>query len=451
MLCIFTLYERIVKEMLIIKGLIASLVVMLTYLLPVINFTFFVKPNKKLITVFSVLVYFVIFLLYIFEIKMYLFLIPLILFIYLLITYRNFSISIILASFIWILILLADAITGAIFMYGLKYSYFDMSNRSIIDSLSDILLFAITSILSKIFSVSFLKVFNKVNIDFNTIKELRASAIFTIIVLIFAAYQTMITNFVTSWSYFMILFYAFDLLGFFVLIVSIVYYCFTVLVNDHNAKEYSQLKDYTNIIENMYSDLRSFKHDYLNILSTLEGYIKNENIAELKNYYYRDLLPGSNEIVNKDLSISLLSHIKINPLKALLSAKINTAHSQGINVTIEIMDDIDFINMHIIDICRIIGIFMDNAIEGSLLCDNKFIHVAVIKTDDNVIFNISNSCISSTPSIHKIYEKNFSTKGEGRGLGLANVKNIITRQYKNVLFNTTINNCIFTQELIIHN
>ena len=76
------------------------------------------------------------------------------------------------------------------------------------------------------------------------------------------------------------------------------------------------------------------------------------------------------------------------------------------------MDDIDFINMHIIDICRIIGIFMDNAIEGSLLCDNKFIHVAVIKTDDNVIFNISNSCISSTPSIHKIYEKNFSTKGE---------------------------------------
>ena len=122
----------------------------------------------------------------------------------------------------------------------------------------------------------------------------------------------------------------------------------------------------------------------------------------MKNYYYRDLLPGSNEIVNKDLSISLLSHIKINPLKALLSAKINTAHSQGINVTIEIMDDIDFINMHIIDICRIIGIFMDNAIEGSLLCDNKFIHVAVIKTDDNAVSYTHLHILSLISSLNKV-------------------------------------------------
>lgn len=436
---------------LILKGLIVSLAVLLSYLTPIINFTFFVKPNRKIIAFFSIVCYVIIFTFYILDVRNYMFLIPLILFGYLLITYKNISISIILSCFIWILILIADAMTGAVFMYGLKYTYAEISNNSIVDVLSDVLICTFSCVLSRILRIVILKLFNKVNIDLQTVNELHVSVIFAIIVFIFSIYQTLVTNFVSTWSDFMVLFYAFNLFGFFLFIVAISYYCFTVLINDHKTKEYSQLKDYTNMIENMYSDLRSFKHDYLNILSTLEGYIKNENIAELKNYYYRDLLPGSNEIVNKDLSISLLSHIKINPLKALLSAKINTAHSQGINVTIEIMDDIDFINMHIIDICRIIGIFMDNAIEGSLLCDNKFIHVAVIKTDDNVIFNISNSCISSTPSIHKIYEKNFSTKGEGRGLGLANVKNIITRQYKNVLFNTTIKNCIFTQELIIHN
>lgn len=434
-----------------IKAMIVSFFVVLTYLIPIINFTFFVKPNKKFVAIFSVFFYTLNLILYYFNFKHYLFLMPVIIFIYLLIIYRNVSISIIIASFIWILILIADAMTGAVFMYGLSYSYAAISNNSIADVLSDVLICAFSFILSRIFRILLLKMFNKININLETLNELHVSVIFAIIVFIFAVYQTMINNFVSTWNDFMVLFYAFNLFGFFLFIVAIAYYCFTVLINDHKTKEYSQLKDYTNMIENMYSDLRSFKHDYLNILSTLEGYIKNENIAELKNYYYRDLLPGSNEIVNKDLSISLLSHIKINPLKALLSGKINTAHSQGINVTIEIMDDIDFINMHIIDICRIIGIFMDNAIEGSLLCDNKFIHVAVIKTDDDVIFNISNSCISSTPSIHKIYEKNFSTKGEGRGLGLANVKNIITRQYKNVLFNTTIKNCIFTQELIVHN
>ncbi|WP_224034169.1 sensor histidine kinase [Clostridium gelidum] len=205
------------------------------------------------------------------------------------------------------------------------------------------------------------------------------------------------------------------------------------------------------MIENTYSDLRSFRHDYLNILSILETYIEKQDMDGLKKFYYNDLLPGSNIIINKDISLSLLSHVKISPLKSLVSSKINNAHSQGIDVTVELIDDIDTINMSTIDICRITGILLDNAIESSILCDNKFIHFAIIKTDTEIILNISNSCLSSTPPIHKLYEKNFSTKGENRGIGLNNIKDIINNRYKNILFNTTIDNCIFKQELIINN
>ncbi|WP_242954073.1 sensor histidine kinase [Clostridium puniceum] len=229
------------------------------------------------------------------------------------------------------------------------------------------------------------------------------------------------------------------------------YYSFTFLINKHKANEYLQLKDYTNMIESMYSDLRSFKHDYLNILSTLEMYIEKQDIKGLKDFYYRELLPESNTIISKDMSLSLLSHIKISPLKALLSSKFSTAHSQGINVSIELIDDIEHINMTTIDLCRIAGILLDNAMEASILCDNKFIHFAMIKTDTEIILNISNSCLSSTPPIHKLYEKNFSTKGENRGIGLNNIKDIINKRYNNVLFNTAIDNCIFKQELIISN
>lgn len=438
-------------HMLIIKGLFVTLILVLSYLLPVLNFTFFVKPNKKMLTIDSIIIFIFLLSLYFINFKHYLFLIPIILYIYAFTIYRNFSISIILASFIWILILISDAITGAIFMYILKYSYADINNNSIIDILSDFLIFAITYLLSRIFRVILSKIFNKTTIDLNSLKELHVSAIFAIMLSVFAIYQNLVNNFVSTWSDFMVLFYAFNLFGFFLFIIATSYYCLNVLINDNKAKEYSQLKNYTNIIENITSDLRSFKHDYLNILATLAGYIENDDIKELKNYYYNELLPESNEIMNKDLSISLLSHIKISPLKALLSAKISAAHSQGINVTIEIIDDIDCINMSIIDICRIIGIFLDNAIEASVLCSDKLIHLAIIKTNDSVIFNLSNSCLDSTPPVHKIYKRDFSTKGEGRGLGLNNVKNILTHQYKNVLFNTTIKHCIFTQELIIQN
>ncbi|MGN0143641.1 MAG: sensor histidine kinase [Clostridium sp.] len=205
------------------------------------------------------------------------------------------------------------------------------------------------------------------------------------------------------------------------------------------------------MLESTSADLRTFKHDYINILSTLSGYIENEDITELKTYYYNEIMPESNKIINRNLSLSLLAHIKLNPLKALLADKIAIAYSEGININLEIPDDINFININIIDLCRIIGIFMDNSIESSVSCDNKFIHFAAIKTDDNIIFNISNSCLDSIPPVHKLYERNFSTKGKNRGLGLNNAKDIITNNYKNILLNTTIKNCIFTQEIIIYN
>lgn len=205
------------------------------------------------------------------------------------------------------------------------------------------------------------------------------------------------------------------------------------------------------MIESIYSDLRCFKHDYLNILSILETYIEKQDINGLKNFYYNDLVPESNEIMNKDTSLSLLSHIKVTPLKALLSSKIISAHSKEIDVKIEIIDDIEFINMSAIDICRIIGILLDNAIEGSILCDCKFIQFVAVKTDNDVILNISNSCLDSTPPVYKLYKKNFSTKGQDRGIGLNSIREIVDKRYKNVLLNTTIENCIFKQELIIHN
>lgn len=432
-------------------NIIYPLFVVLLFLLPALNFTFFVTPNKKMLFAYSLLVYIINSYLLITQVDNMLFLVPIFIFIYLLIIYKKFLISTILTGLIWILICISDGITGAVFISLLGYTHMDISNNSILDLLSQILLFVVTFILSKLIRLIILNFFNKNDINFEISKKLFITSLFSIILIAFAIYQTAIYDYVVSWNRSMILFNAITLFIFFIFVVVIMYYSFTILVNKYKAKEYSQLKDYTNMIENMYSDLRSFRHDYLNILSTLETYIEKEDMAGLKSYYYNELLPESNIIISKDISLSLLSHIKISPLKALLSSKFSTAHSQGISVSIELLDDIDHISMSTIDLCRIIGILLDNAIEASVVCHNKFIHFAMIKTDNEIILNISNSCLSSTPPIHKLYEKNFSTKGENRGIGLNNIKNIINKRYNNVLFNTSINNCIFKQELIINN
>jgi len=380
-----------------------------------------------------------------------LFLIPLVLFIYLLIIYKKVVISIVLTGLIWVIISISDIITGVVFIFFLKYNIAEISNYSIPDLLSQLCLVFSTFILSKLTRLIFLNIFNKFDISFEILKKSSTIFFFSIILIVFLIHHIFLSTIPNSLNSSSMLYNALTLFIFFIFSVIILYYKFRSLLNKYKANEYLQLKDYTNMIENTYSDLRSFRHDYLNILSTLETYIEKQDMDGLKNFYYNDLLPGSNIIINKDISLSLLSHVKISPLKSLVSSKINNAHSQGIDVTIELIDDIDTINMSTIDICRITGILLDNAIESSILCDNKFIHFAIIKTDTEIILNISNSCLSSTPPIHKLYEKNFSTKGENRGIGLNNIKDIINNRYKNVLFNTIIDNCIFKQELIINN
>lgn len=221
------------------------------------------------------------------------------------------------------------------------------------------------------------------------------------------------------------------------------------LKKDFIDKENKQLKEYTQMLETMSSDLRKFKHDYVNILYTLGDFINNGDIEGLKEYYDNDLLPESKKIVRSDKNITLLRNIKITPIKALVSSKLLLAQSEGIEINAEVLEEIDSLSIKTIDICRILGIFLDNAMEASLLCEKKFIHFAMIKTDNDVIIVILNSCTNDVPPVFKLFEKNFSTKGSNRGIGLSNVKELISSHYKNILLNTSCNNGVFKQELII--
>ena len=56
---------------------------------------------------------------------------------------------------------------------------------------------------------------------------------------------------------------------------------------DMNMRQdsYNRLQEYTNQIENMYSSLRSFKHDYSNIMLSMSGYIEANDMEGLKDYF----------------------------------------------------------------------------------------------------------------------------------------------------------------------
>lgn len=48
------------------------------------------------------------------------------------------------------------------------------------------------------------------------------------------------------------------------------------IIRKFNKKHLSQLKEYTDTLETLSTDLRNFRHDYVNILTTIGGRLLNQ-------------------------------------------------------------------------------------------------------------------------------------------------------------------------------
>lgn len=241
--------------------------------------------------------------------------------------------------------------------------------------------------------------------------------------------------------------------GFFLLTLIIIYFNSRQIEYKNQKvsaqKEFEQLKIYTEELESISNELRGFKHDCSNIMLTLRSFVDEENVDGLKEYFYKELLPESKGILRDNKSLSSLQHIKIIPIKGLISSKHFLAEKLGIKFNIEVIEDIYKIHMKLFDLSRIVGILIDNAIEEANECEEKYVSVGFYMEKDGVILVVKNICRECITS-ENIYKKGFSTKGEGRGIGLSNLRDILEERYPNALISTTIVDNVFTQELAIY-
>ena len=211
-------------------------------------------------------------------------------------------------------------------------------------------------------------------------------------------------------------------------------------------KALQDLQDYTQNLENMYNSLRSFKHDYVNILLSLSGYIENGDLQELKIFFENKIFPTKNLIDQGDYKLNQLSNIGVLEIKSLLSAKMIYAHESGIDVTIDVPDRVDSFSIDTVDLARILGIFLDNAMEATLETEQPQIGLNIIQNEAGVSIIISNHFQDNGAALHKLKQKGFSTKTGHSGIGLSNAQKII-RSYDNVLLETTMQCGCFTQHM----
>ena len=211
-------------------------------------------------------------------------------------------------------------------------------------------------------------------------------------------------------------------------------------------KALQDLQDYTHHLEIMYNGLRSFKHDYINILLSMSGYIANNDMGELKQFFETKIFPTKNLIDQGDYKLNQLSNIGVLEIKSLLCAKLIYAHESGIDVTIDVPDRVDSFPMDTVDLARILGIFLDNAIEASPTAEQPQIGLNIIRHEAGVSIIISNRFQDNGTALYKLKQSGFSTKTEHQGIGLSNAQKIIST-YSNVLLETTMQCGCFTQHM----
>jgi len=215
-----------------------------------------------------------------------------------------------------------------------------------------------------------------------------------------------------------------------------------------NKGEQAILECYMKEIEARYGEMRKFKHDYQNILSSLDSFIAEEDFQGLK-HYYLEKIKETSKILNKHLfGFEALSKIEVREIKSILAMKLMCAQEQGIPVIFEAVDRVTTIPLDTTILVRALGILLDNAIEELMECANGKLLVGVVKNARSTTFIVQNTCRADTPKVHQLKQLGFSTKGDGRGIGLSNLSDFV-KAHSNLSLETTINENQFIQKIMI--
>lgn len=206
--------------------------------------------------------------------------------------------------------------------------------------------------------------------------------------------------------------------------------------------EYEVLLTNLNEYENLLERQRIMNHENKNQLLAIKGLLDNNSTAT---DYINTLL--DTEYVDVDNLISKTNRIPSGGLKGLIYYKMLLMKNKKIDVNLEVNNNSKNKYLEISpkdnqELCKIVGVFLDNAIEEVEELEEKHINIIYNSSNEYIIIKISNNYIHS--NFDKIGEKGYTTKGKGHGYGLKLVNEIV-KQNDLFIHNMEINGNVFSQ------
>ena len=171
-------------------------------------------------------------------------------------------------------------------------------------------------------------------------------------------------------------------------------------------------------VENMYRQIRGWRHDYRNHIQLMKVLAANGDMEGIKKYL---------DELDTDLNtVDTVVKTGNAMADAILNSKISLAQSKFITVHCDAHIPVK-LKMSELDLCCIIGNLFDNAIEASLSLRSDQRQIRVYMDMKGTQLYISFTNFTSTKKMTKVGGLFQTTKGDGHGFGLVRIDNIIER------------------------
>ena len=224
--------------------------------------------------------------------------------------------------------------------------------------------------------------------------------------------------------------------------------------NNRLAKNYDNLLKIMMTFENEIEKQRILRHEIKNEFRTIKAkiYDKQENNEIIE---YIDEILNDKYKINKE-KYAKFGYLPANGIKGLCYFKVQEAEDLGVNISISISKKVKQSNIYNLtikeqrDFGRILGVYLDNAIEASISTNKKQLGIEAYVNENKefkmIISNTYNNKIEKT----KIGFERFSTKGKKRGYGLLLVKQLVEKNSK-FIPKRNIQNDLYVQIIEIKN
>ena len=127
---------------------------------------------------------------------------------------------------------------------------------------------------------------------------------------------------------FVVIMYAVVIITTAILIITISFSIIRQIQYKRNIKEIENYYKYTLQIEKINNEMRKFRHDYVNILSTLSDYIRENDMEGLRKYFNEEIIPMQDNMQMKTLKINGIENLKVREIKGLITTKILQAQEK---------------------------------------------------------------------------------------------------------------------------